>query len=335
MASLEHVCLFIAGQPFVARPWTLLVEQELAELKTVPIWINMRNVPLHLWNVKGLGKLASFIGVPLMLDKQTATRSRMNYAMVFVEVTVDSDLPSHIDALVGNTKIKVPVEYTWKPQKCSHCVVFGHTQNKCVAAIVAAFVAAANLAADEAAKKLIATTAEQSKKAGGNEGWVVKNLKRGRSKNFNKENISSSSGGASSSGTKSVIENPLSVKNKFHQLDGDTTIDNMEVTLSSGSKDNGNILTPSSLENGVGVMETSKTLEVQDGTGISQMNVEEGSRFVQSQVEKLDVTQKGGELDGARVHFLRKSSIQGKNVLNVKDTEKKPGKIKKSNPPLV
>ncbi|RZC78707.1 hypothetical protein C5167_002890 [Papaver somniferum] len=40
--------------------------------------------------------------------------------------------------------------------------------------------------------------------------------------------------------------------------------------------------------------------------------------FVLTQVEKLDKRQKENELNGARAHFLPKSSIQGKNMLNVK-----------------
>lgn len=114
----------------------------------------MKDVPIHLWNPKGLGKLASFIGVPLMLHKQTATTSRMTYARVCVEVNVDSDLPSQIDAMVGNVRIKVPVEYNWKPQKCSHCAVFGHTRDKCVVAAASDVVAAAQDAALVSAEKL-------------------------------------------------------------------------------------------------------------------------------------------------------------------------------------
>lgn len=32
-AALDHGCFFIADQLFVVRPWTLLIEQELADLR--------------------------------------------------------------------------------------------------------------------------------------------------------------------------------------------------------------------------------------------------------------------------------------------------------------
>ncbi|RZC64160.1 hypothetical protein C5167_025926, partial [Papaver somniferum] len=176
--ALEHGCLFISGQPFVVGPWSLMIEQELAELKTIPIWINLRNVRLHLWNSKGLG-------------------------------------------------------------------------------------------------------------------WVVKNRKRGRNKNSNQQKSSTAGlDGASTSGTANMVEVPIMMNNKFHQLTEEGTGEFMEVVMTTTTKDN-HRLTP------FGSNDTA------DG----------------SQVERLDEGQK--ENDGARTHFLPKSSIQGKNMLNVKAAEKK------------
>ncbi|XP_026458992.1 uncharacterized protein LOC113359600 [Papaver somniferum] len=318
-ASLQQGCLFISGQPFVVRPWSLLIVQELAELKTIPIWINMRNVPLHLWNAKGLGKLASFIDAPLLLDKKISTRSRTPYARVCVEVTVDSDLPSHIDALVGKTKIQIHVEYNWKPQKCAHCAVFGHSQDKCVAA---------SNAAKEAASRVMASNLEKNKNVGG-DGWMVKNLKRGRGKNFNKENIAQNIGGASSNGTSHLKENSLVTHNRFNQLVENSARENMEGVVQSVVQESNTALTPINLGSGT----SNNTSNVVQGTdGNSLMYLTDGSGFVQTQVDKLDVVQHEGEMAGARAHFLPKSSTQSKNLLNMKAAEKKSGKIKKSNP---
>lgn len=136
---------FISNQLFVVKPWSLMIEQDLSELKSIPIWINLRNAPLHLWHAKGLGKLSSFVGIPIMLDKKTTTRSRMTYARICVEVVVDSDFPSHIDALVDNVKLKIIVEYSWKPMICTHCAVFGSSQEKCASVADVAAAAASSL----------------------------------------------------------------------------------------------------------------------------------------------------------------------------------------------
>lgn len=122
-----------------------------------------------MWNVKGLGKLASFIGIPLLLDMQTASRYEMTYARVCVEVSIESDLPSNINYMVENTRIKVPIEYSWKPLTCSHCVVFGHSTEKCDVVVVSASKVAAEA---RAAKKITKPSKEKEKPISGNEGWL-------------------------------------------------------------------------------------------------------------------------------------------------------------------
>lgn len=338
--DLEHGCLFISGQPFVVGPWSLMIEQELAELKTIPIWINLRNVPLHLWNSKGLGKLASFIGVPLLLDKQTATRSRMTYARICVEVSIDSDLPSHIDAKVGNTEIKVPVKYTWKPLRCSHCAVFGHFTEKCaiaaaIANAVAVKAAAEAIAEVAAAKKLDEVSKEKDKPVGGNEGWVVKNRKRGRNKNSNQQKSSTAGlDGASTSGTANMVEVPIIMNNKFHQLTEEGTGEFMELVMTTTTKDNHNLTPFGSNDTADGSQVCPRPLSLISGAYVGNREVGDTMiGFVLNQVERLDEGQKKN--DGARTHFLPKSSIQGKNMLNVKDAEKKSAKVKKPNPSLL
>lgn len=135
--------------------------------------------------------MASFVGVPLMLDKHTATRSIMSCVRVCVDMAVDLYFPSQIDSLVGKVRIKVYVEYSWTPPKCLHCAIFGHTQDKFVDDTAAA------------EKVIVETSLVPGKKDFENDGWVVKSLKRGKGKNSSKnEGIGVGNGdGASSSGT--------------------------------------------------------------------------------------------------------------------------------------
>lgn len=80
----------------------------------------------------------------------------MSYARLCVEIDVQSDFPSQIDVLVGNVRIKIPVEKGWRPPICSHCIVFGHTIEKC------AFVAASDVAAAVASKLVIGAKSEKN-----------------------------------------------------------------------------------------------------------------------------------------------------------------------------
>lgn len=312
-SSLEHGCFFIAGQLFVVRPWTLLIEQELSELKTIHVWVNLRKVPLHLWNAKGLGKLASFIGVPLMLDKKTASRSKMAYARICVEIGVDSDFPPHIDALAGNVKIQVPVEYSWRPPRCQHCNVFGHTQSKCSAAAVAAKSASAS--------KLVLQTSALKEKVIEYNGWQVKNLKRSRGKNGGKtdETMREGANGASSSKSMETESTSIPTQNKFHYLEGENTDMNIEIPVHGAKEDN-------ILKEIGGNNENEMVMEVVMTSGDQQKGKEFPTKFgthnvgfVLTQVEKIDDGQKGEEGDGARAHFLSKSAGVGKPSLGVKE----------------
>lgn len=170
-----------------------------------------------------------------MLDKQTASRSRMAYARICVEIAVDSDFPSHIDALVGDVKIKVPVEYSWRPPRCQHCNLFGHTQAKCSVAAAAAVVVAAEAAKVASAAKLVQQASAPKDKTTESNGWQVKNLKRSRGKIGGKNDEASRGGtnGASSSKSNEATGQDTSVftQNKFHQLEEATNEMNVEVPV--------------------------------------------------------------------------------------------------------
>ncbi|KAF5177143.1 hypothetical protein FRX31_033270, partial [Thalictrum thalictroides] len=57
---------------------------------------------------------------------------RTSFARVCVEVDTDFDYPDHVNAILDDTRvIKIPMEYSWKPPRCSGCKVFGHSDVKC------------------------------------------------------------------------------------------------------------------------------------------------------------------------------------------------------------
>lgn len=62
----------------------------------VPIWIQLPNLNLDLWAPANLGKVASYVGIPVTTDAFTAARSRIDYARVLVEVPFHGKLPKEI-----------------------------------------------------------------------------------------------------------------------------------------------------------------------------------------------------------------------------------------------
>ncbi|XVF66540.1 hypothetical protein PTKIN_Ptkin10aG0044800 [Pterospermum kingtungense] len=80
-------------------------------LDTVPVWIQLSNVPLEMFNQKGIGYLASAVGIPLYMDKVTARRERLSFARVCVKIEADMEIPKSIDLKslpIGELKQWVP-----------------------------------------------------------------------------------------------------------------------------------------------------------------------------------------------------------------------------------
>ncbi|GJV13263.1 ATPase, F1/V1/A1 complex, alpha/beta subunit [Tanacetum coccineum] len=101
------------------------------------------NIPLEAWNVKGISALASRLGRPIKIDQimsgdmcRVGSR-RLGYARVLVEINAEDDFFDKIEInyVDDMKKVKstkwVKVEYTWKPSRCSHCKVFGHSLQSC------------------------------------------------------------------------------------------------------------------------------------------------------------------------------------------------------------
>ncbi|KAK1262135.1 hypothetical protein QJS04_geneDACA020460 [Acorus gramineus] len=86
----------MGGRPIVLRKWSRGMNMEMERLKTIPIWIRLPQLPLHLWGKRMLIKLASAVGNPLYMDSSTANRSRIEYARICVEISASSSLPDFI-----------------------------------------------------------------------------------------------------------------------------------------------------------------------------------------------------------------------------------------------
>ncbi|KAL3506754.1 hypothetical protein ACH5RR_032136 [Cinchona calisaya] len=91
------------------------------------IWIK-----LHYYSVKILSKLASFVGISLYTDKQTASQFRLSSTKICVEVDIHSSLPAAIPFIVEDgTKAFQEVLCEWIPPKCTSCRKFGHNTPNC------------------------------------------------------------------------------------------------------------------------------------------------------------------------------------------------------------
>jgi len=70
------------------------------------------------------------LGIPLKTDRYTKDRVMIKYARLLVEMPLDGNLPEYIEfANEMDMLIRQGVKYEWLPIKCTHCRMFGCTQD--------------------------------------------------------------------------------------------------------------------------------------------------------------------------------------------------------------
>ncbi|CAI9106095.1 OLC1v1005153C1 [Oldenlandia corymbosa var. corymbosa] len=71
-------------------------------------------------------------GKPICTDGITTTQGRLSYARIYVEIDPSTEL---IDKVTlkgpGGIQFEQKIEYEWVPSKCTNCVCFGHSTEKC------------------------------------------------------------------------------------------------------------------------------------------------------------------------------------------------------------
>ncbi|KAL4279069.1 hypothetical protein GQ457_03G007180 [Hibiscus cannabinus] len=129
---LENGPWHIQHKPLVLRKWEPNLKRLDFDLAKMPVWVQLFNVPLELFSRKGLSYISSALGVPLYMDSITASRERLEFAKVCIEVDAGRRLPRSIPVkLQDKTIVFVSVKIPWMPSSCSQCNTFGHSEKFC------------------------------------------------------------------------------------------------------------------------------------------------------------------------------------------------------------
>ncbi|KAM3252600.1 hypothetical protein P3L10_006670 [Capsicum annuum] len=84
------------NKPFIVKAWNEDMDFTREELRTVPIWVKFPALNFKYWGPKGLSKIESLFGKPLMVDKNTKKKMGLNFARLLIEVDVDAQLPDKV-----------------------------------------------------------------------------------------------------------------------------------------------------------------------------------------------------------------------------------------------
>ncbi|XP_039047531.1 uncharacterized protein LOC120188062 [Hibiscus syriacus] len=81
----------------------------------------------------GLSYIASGIGVPILMDSVTTSKTRLEFAKICVEISVDDYIPKSIDVILkDNVTTSFFIEVPWLPPRYRNCRKFGHNEKNCL-----------------------------------------------------------------------------------------------------------------------------------------------------------------------------------------------------------
>ncbi|XP_074283572.1 uncharacterized protein LOC141608117 [Silene latifolia] len=119
------------NKPLIVRPWIANVNLVKEEVKEVPVWVKIHNLPLKFWG-KCLPKIAGLLGKFIRSDAATEEKTRLGFSRVMVEVPFGRAIPEKVKFLdEDGIVVSLKVDFEWKPILCKKCNGIGHETSKC------------------------------------------------------------------------------------------------------------------------------------------------------------------------------------------------------------
>ncbi|GJU23244.1 zinc knuckle CX2CX4HX4C containing protein, partial [Tanacetum coccineum] len=128
--------------PIMLNIWNPTKKLIRDDIKTVPVWVKMHDVPVVAYSEVGLSLITTQVGRPIMLDAHTADMcvnswGRCSYARALIELNADQTLKESIIVAVpiqgeeGHSLETINIEYEWRPPRCDNCKIFDHLDEDC------------------------------------------------------------------------------------------------------------------------------------------------------------------------------------------------------------
>ncbi|XP_074298310.1 uncharacterized protein LOC141629164 [Silene latifolia] len=110
------------NKPLIIKPWQPDLQLTKENIKAVPAWIRMQNLPLKFWG-KSLPIIANLLGHYVKSDPSTEMKTRLGFARVMVELKLGQTFPKSIKFLdEKKQEVTIDIVYEWKPSLCKHTV---------------------------------------------------------------------------------------------------------------------------------------------------------------------------------------------------------------------
>ncbi|XP_074266067.1 uncharacterized protein LOC141588528 [Silene latifolia] len=127
---LRHGHFLFDNKPLIVREWTADVTLEKEEVKEVPVWVKILNLPLKFWG-KCLPRIAGLLGKFVRCDEATEAKTRLGFARVMIDVPFGKPIPDDVKFMdTDGSVVSLKVEFEWKPLLCTQCKGIGHESSK-------------------------------------------------------------------------------------------------------------------------------------------------------------------------------------------------------------
>ncbi|KAM7460800.1 hypothetical protein LguiA_028921 [Lonicera macranthoides] len=116
---------------FRLQPWIKDFNPHNQKSTTCNVWIRLHDVAQDYWDPHILISIASLVGIPQAIDKNTLHFTFGHYARLKVEVDMLHPQPSKLLVEREGFSFEVPVTYENLPNFCSYCLSLGHSVGEC------------------------------------------------------------------------------------------------------------------------------------------------------------------------------------------------------------
>ena len=132
----------VRSVPLMLHIWNPNAALIRDDIKKIPVWVRLYNVPVVAYSLVGLKMITAKLGRIIMFDEYTSDMclkswGMNSYARVLVEISAENEF---VDSLlvavpIPKTKehrmVKIDVEFEYKPPRCSLCKLFDHVEKEC------------------------------------------------------------------------------------------------------------------------------------------------------------------------------------------------------------
>ncbi|KAJ4840224.1 hypothetical protein Tsubulata_007506 [Turnera subulata] len=123
----------IGGIPLLLRKWAIDIEPVDFSTSIIPVWVQLKSVPIELLTKEGLSYLTSAIGNPLHMNQDYSKLLYSDRVNVCVGVDFSKPLLEELTITFDGCTHTIDISYSWKPAHCDHCNNWGHHQLACPA----------------------------------------------------------------------------------------------------------------------------------------------------------------------------------------------------------